>query len=154
MLLSPFRIRLILAIPMIVCGFEWITLHRGDPWVRWYRTYVQDYPGGPITIDEMKRRLSTIHEYQLKFPGFRYNSDYTDSSAPFTSQCLSRSVQIHYALLMVLYALPLAGYVALSRKHYRAAWRMRRGMCAHCGYDLRAHPVGQNCPECGALRRK
>jgi hypothetical protein len=27
--------------------------------------------------------------------------------------------------------------------------RERLGLCSHCGYDLRAHGVGERCPECG-----
>lgn len=35
----------------------------------------------------------------------------------------------------------------------RRTWRSRRGRCAKCGYDLRATPSGQPCPECGHLTR-
>jgi hypothetical protein len=28
--------------------------------------------------------------------------------------------------------------------------RVAPGCCIHCGYDLRAHKVGDKCPECGA----
>ena len=34
---------------------------------------------------------------------------------------------------------------------FRRALRNRRGLCAACGYDLRATPAGSPCPECGTL---
>jgi hypothetical protein len=37
-----------------------------------------------------------------------------------------------------------------QRRRRQIAARLRRGLCAHCGYDLRASPG--KCPECGAAR--
>src|SRR5262245_10478039 len=41
----------------------------------------------------------------------------------------------------------LAGIPALRR-----ALRRRRGLCARCGYDLRATPANTPCPECGTAK--
>ena len=38
-----------------------------------------------------------------------------------------------------------------SRKRYREARRLVRAQCMQCGYDLRAHKPGDQCPECGHL---
>lgn len=43
-----------------------------------------------------------------------------------------------------------AGLLALRRAR-RLRRQRRLGMCPSCGYDLRATPNGQRCPECGAI---
>jgi hypothetical protein len=58
---------------------------------------------------------------------------------------------IPYWLLLVL-TLPLPLWTAtVHRKRMARAARHQRGLCEHCGYDLRATP-GQ-CPECGTAAR-
>lgn len=42
--------------------------------------------------------------------------------------------------------------LALLATHYRRATLLRRGLCLHCRYDLRATPPGSPCPECGKSR--
>jgi hypothetical protein len=54
-------------------------------------------------------------------------------------------VQIHHWLLAVILAIaPALALWQFARRHRR----MRVGLCANCGYDLRATPG--RCPECGA----
>lgn len=38
-----------------------------------------------------------------------------------------------------------------GRRWLRQRRRILTGRCLQCGYDLRAHAPGQNCPECGTL---
>lgn len=47
-----------------------------------------------------------------------------------------------------VFALPWLGVLVVVPA-VRRAMRLRRGLCTHCGYDLRATPSGLPCPECG-----
>ena len=49
--------------------------------------------------------------------------------------------------VLALAALPLPLYASLTA--FRRRRRATRGLCARCGYDLRATP--DRCPECGAV---
>jgi hypothetical protein len=52
----------------------------------------------------------------------------------------------HWFLVLLLAAMP-AWWVLRWRRERESRRRAERGLCLHCGYDLRATP--QRCPECG-----
>jgi hypothetical protein len=59
----------------------------------------------------------------------------------------------YLCLILLLLSFPALRLLAyLARRIYRA-WQAsrdaRRGLCAKCSYDLRAHKPGDRCPECG-----
>ena len=65
---------------------------------------------------------------------------------------LYRLLQLSFPhwLVMVLSATPLAVWLILGFR--KRNLRARVGLCANCGYDLRASP--ERCPECGAAAAK
>jgi hypothetical protein len=52
-----------------------------------------------------------------------------------------------WILPSLLTILPALWSITIGRRRYRAHSRRRRGLCIHCGYDLRHTPL--RCPECG-----
>ena len=62
----------------------------------------------------------------------------------------SRAVQAmvpHWLLLLLGFPLPAVAYA----RWQRTRGRRRRGECLACGYDRRATPGGDPCPECGTV---
>lgn len=61
---------------------------------------------------------------------------------------------VGWMLAVLLPAIGLIGGAWLLHiaDRLRTNW-YRPGQCRHCGYDLRAHPRGANCPECGTTQR-
>lgn len=64
------------------------------------------------------------------------------SNQPYTSYADFRFIAPDWSLLLLFSLLPAIRVVRLMR------WK-RTGICASCGYDLRATP--DRCPECGAV---
>jgi hypothetical protein len=60
------------------------------------------------------------------------------------AQYETRFVSIPLWLPMAITAVP----AAFGARRMRRKWRVKRGRCWRCGYDLRATP--DRCPECGA----
>ena len=48
--------------------------------------------------------------------------------------------------------LPIVWVIVFVPPVIRRRWRMRRGHCTACGYDLRGTAPDRACPECGAAR--
>ena len=65
---------------------------------------------------------------------------------PFVDPLELASLKIPFFYLALLFSiLPLLALRAIRRRRRLT----RAGLCSKCGYDLRAHAIGDKCPECG-----
>jgi hypothetical protein len=58
------------------------------------------------------------------------------------------SMPMWFAALVT--SVPPVVWVTRTTRRHRRERRAARGLCAQCGYDLRAHSRDARCPECGA----
>jgi hypothetical protein len=71
------------------------------------------------------------------------------SSGEILAGCWIDAVAVpHWFLALVAAGLSMPGIVVVL-KNRRAAYRVKNGRCAACGYDLRGKPAGGQCSECG-----
>jgi hypothetical protein len=82
--------------------------------------------------------------------GFAWNVAPTGQTAPNGKPWARQGTVAvpHWFVIVVSAALPGLWF----RRRRRARYRLQRGLCPDCGYDLRATP--ERCPECGAVPGK
>ena len=113
-----------------------------------------------ITSDGRKIAQVEVAEYFTPYPAFgrpvvrngtgpRLSFTVGDGA---TGTCMVSStwLVVPHWLTSVICIMPLTAWLVLQRRRRRERWRVRRGLCVRCGYDLRASP--DCCPECGAAR--
>lgn len=118
-----------------------VRVESGRGWVaaRWSGSILLPNLPPPERIREMEARRRAnpaVHAFhRTRWPEY-----------PF-GRTVSRSNQLSvpYWLITIVAALPIAPW---CWQWIRRRQRSRAGMCASCGYDLRATP--DRCPECGA----
>ena len=147
---------------LLACGEGRVTLDDGPRWrAEWHEI------GRTLTrwINENERLLAT-DGYSLGLADAVWRTDppravrvLTDLAAereglpPPPKVTPPRPVSVHSVSLptvvLLTAALPAAQaiWAAAGRRHRRAHARRVAGLCAQCGYDVRATPT--TCPECG-----
>jgi hypothetical protein len=101
---------------------------------------IEHYSGGPTTIEPARR----VGENRLVFD--RFGFAWADTSTIFTEARYGAApIWTLVALLATLPGWQLWRWTDRRRCRNRRA----RGLCANCGYDLRATPA--RCPECGQV---
>ena len=144
-------VRLVVAVSLLLCVAAvtfWVRSHY-FAWDRWEhgtvpRLFVLSCRGS-LTI-QWDRELADRSERSLisrvNLGAVTYESrSYVRDSPHF------RELVIRYWVLPPIFLLPPVLWGLARWRRRRKAWRA--GLCLTCGYDLRAHGPGQNCPECG-----
>jgi hypothetical protein len=99
-------------------------------------------PGGGWDFKSLRlQQRGSFVDPQHKYMGVGYHS-YDDQGYGGITHGLYVSYAWFVGILMILPVLYTIRWV--RRRHH-----VEKGMCAHCGYDLRASP--DRCPECGTI---
>jgi hypothetical protein len=77
-----------------------------------------------------------------------------DETIGFDATSSAMAAIFAFAMLVPLvWAVTLPEMPEIYTTHIRARRRWKRGLCSHCGYDIRGLPNG-HCPECGGALRE
>jgi hypothetical protein len=133
-------------------------LREVSPFTRW--RYADRGPWWHDTLRpaDLGRSPATLgaDRWDVALPGFSHAARTTsfdlDSAEAAARHPVSISKQltvVHLVYPTATFALAPLAWLAGYRKRRRRAARARGGLCASCGYDLRAS--AGRCPECGAV---
>jgi hypothetical protein len=81
---------------------------------------------------------------RLDWNFLQYKSEWYSGQTPH-----ARQIVLRYWFLTLLFVLNLPFWFLLFLRARNRTLARKRGLCARCGYDLRAHQTGDKCPECG-----
>jgi hypothetical protein len=111
----------------------------GDPLPNWGWTYGRAVNDPTLRPDAALRRLG--------FDAFSGQTTLASGGITYWTGRLTYVTAPWWALVTALGVGPSFRAIGLARAR-RARMREARGLCARCGYDLRATP--EHCPECGS----
>jgi hypothetical protein len=109
-----------------------------EPWdaLRGHHNLFSAYRGQPEPVGWYRYGLGYFHGTYV------YESNWAGQSDDFRFWLVP-----YWALALSTLVLPV-GWIPLLWRFRRSRIRRERGLCPHCGYDIRASP--EICPECGA----
>ena len=152
---------------VIALGLIWVrNLTARDVWVvgaggRTTRTaisergYVELNTARVETVQVPANGIASHGSGETVFPGIRVSQRYLPVSpspeSPGREFLSEKSMQVQYWLITFLAGLPAMWWL-VTRRAVLQTFRQRRGLCAHCGYDVRASK--DVCPECGRSIRR
>jgi hypothetical protein len=129
-------------------------LSRGTVAIGFDEVRIQGFTGGWRTFPPKRFAVGRAGDIRIKplpegsgcqFLGFGWRYRLFTSVAMGKDTFESREVAIPFPVMLIV-----TGYPALIYwRQRKARRRATRGMCSHCGYDLRATP--ERCPECGRV---
>ena len=104
----------------------------------------------------MKKADSQLYDHKLDLRLFSWHSfnawSVDEHVRPAELQWIRcYEVNLSVPLLLLVSAISIILLVRLEYRDRRAAFREKNGLCAKCGYDLRASC--ERCPECGTAKR-
>jgi hypothetical protein len=102
--------------------------HSGVHWERNSGGFAGDWPG----LAKRQHNLGIVH---------------ARAGRPLRSTLPYWAIETYHPVIIVLVALPLVPWAVAPMRRLNAARRRRFGLCARCGYDVRAS--AERCPECG-----
>jgi hypothetical protein len=134
-------------------GMEWVQTPRGYLQLAFFRADWSNRPNSDFRIKYVRDEATPPINYlplMNSEPGDKYLM-WERAGFAWYSRHELRTGNLHLLLLFpfwsivsVLAVLPLAWTIRWSRRREHSL-----GLCATCGYDLRATP--EQCPECGAI---
>jgi hypothetical protein len=145
-------LRLVAVVSLVFCAAAvtfWVRSHY-FAWDRWEhgtgpRFFVLSCRGSLMIQwdrDLMDARAQASSKAQWNLLAVQYESRSYVRDSPHFRQLVVR----YWVLPPVFLLVPVLLILARWRRRRKAR---RAGLCQTCGYDLRAHAPGQNCPECG-----
>lgn len=130
-----------------IFGEKWDKL-----WEEYFRAASQDRPWRLRVANYQQYRGGVLQVYGCGWPLPSIYSVYHHDAmvgAGRNIQHLGNTISLPHLLFSTVFWFLALAFVAISQRNARGYYRLKRGYCMTCGYDLRANREPPGCPECG-----